>query len=235
VATIPASGVSIKIAATAYWTLNESDRAMRDFYDVCFKYQCASDKDVSGDNNFGTKGWNGMLAEDFGYSMDRAGKLAASDAKVTDNVWKTHDPAQYKVLGDAMAADFGDIVRATLGYSEDLFCGSGNSAWPDPTKPGQGTFACTPVRIVVDDVELVPQQSDTSQGAMTLAQQRQALAVALYGDQAGYWLGVLDAIAQCKAAQVTCVFNIGSGTTPVVPVSVPTPSPSPSASPSAAH
>ena len=233
VATIPISGVSIKISATAYWTINQSDQAIRDFYNVCFKYQCASDQDVSGGTNFSTKGWNGMLAENFGYSMDRAGKLAA--AKVTDDIYKLHDPAQYKILGDAMSATFGDIVRATLGYPEDLFCGSGNSDWPDPTKPGQGTFACTPVRIVVDNVDLVPQQSDSSIGALTLAQQRQALAVALYGNEAGYWLGVLDAISQCKAAQVTCVFNIGGGTAPTIPISVPTAAPSPSPSPTAAH
>jgi len=228
------SGVSIQISVTAYWTLNESDKAMRDFYDVCFKYQCASTQDVSGDNNFGTKGWNGMLGEDFGFTLDRIGKIAA--AKVTDDIWKNHDPAQYKVLGDAMAADFADQVRATLGYPEDLFCGSGNSDWTDPNKPGEGSFTCTPVRIVVDNVQLIPQQTDNSQGAMTLAQQRVALAQALYGANAAYWLGVMDAIAACKSAQVTCVFNIG-GTGATVPITVPTatPTPSPTPAPSAAH
>ena len=226
------TGVSITIGVTAYWTLNESDKALKDFYNVCFKYQCASDKDVSGDNNFATKGWNGMLGEDFGSTLDRSAKPAA--AKLGDDIWKAHDPTLYKALGDAMSANFADTVRATLGYPEDLFCGSGNSYWPDPNKLGGNDFVCTPVRIAVDDVQLLPQQADqNSQGALTVAQQRYQIAVAQYGSQwAGYWIGVQDAIDRCKAAQTSCVVVVGDGIPAVtVPASGQTPSPSPTAKP----
>lgn len=223
------TGVAITVAARALWTLNQSEVAMRDFYAVCFKYKCASAKDQSGDTNFSTPGWNGMLAENFGTAMDTAARNAA--IKVDDSIWKQHNPTQYKSLGDQMSAVFADVMRANLGYPEDLFCGSGNSAWSDPNKPGSGTFTCTPVRIVVDDVQAVSDQSDTSsQGALAILQTRRLNAEALYGTNAGYWLGVLDSIEACKQAGVTCIVSVGGSTGPTVsvPLTSPTPSPTPS-------
>ena len=202
------TGVPIMIAARALWTLNQSEVAMRAFYNVCFKYQCASVQDQAGSANYSTPGWNGMLGENFSPAMDTAARIAA--IKVADAIWKSHDPTQYQILADSMSAAFGDAVRANLGYPMDLFCGSGNSTWSDPTKPGEGEFTCTPVRIVVDDVQRGQVQADDStEGVRTINAQRLTNAQALYGPEAGYWLGLQDSIDRCKNADTACVFNIG--------------------------
>ena len=132
------TGVQINIVTRALWTLNQSNAAMLKFYTVCFKYQCASSQDIGGGSNFSTPGWNGMLAENFGPAMDSAARLAA--IKVGDSIWQLHDPMLYQSLGDNMSAVIADVMRANLGFSEDLFCGSGNSVWDDPGRPGEGKF-----------------------------------------------------------------------------------------------
>ena len=219
------SGVPITIAATGLWTLNQSDKALRDFYTVCFKYTCASNQDKGGGANFSTPGWNGMLAENFGPTMDRVARIAA--IKADDSIWTNHDPAKYKALADDMSAAFADAMRANLGYPEDLFCGSGNSRWNDPDKPGEGDFTCSPVRITVDDVQRGNVKSDeNTQGAVSLNTQRLKNAQALYGPDAGYWLALQDVIDKCGVSKATCIFNIGGSTSsPAVPVPVTTPVP----------
>lgn len=204
------SGIKITIAARALWTLNESDRAMRSFYNVCFKYTCANDKDVAGVANSATPGWNRMLAENFGPTMDTIGRMAAFG--VSDAIWSTNDPAQYKALADTMSAAFADVMRVNLGYPDDLFCGSGNSTWSDPTRPGEGSFTCSPVRIAVDNVKVsAAQGSESGEGAAALNQRRLQLATALYGAQAGYWLGLQDTVEKCHGF---CSVNV---TTPPNP------------------
>ena len=230
------TGVQITVAVRALWTLNQSPGAMSAFYTVCLKYKCATGQDKGGDSNFSTPGWNGMLAENFGPALDIAARKAAIN--VNDSIWQRNDPAEYEKMATAMSAAFSDAVRANLGYSLDLFCGSGNSAWPDPNNPGSGKFVCSPVRIVVDHVKhLPPQQGNdqSSEGAKTVNAQRLANAEALYGPRAAYWLGLQDTIEKCKGANTPCVFNIGdSGGVPVsVPVARPTPAPAPTAAPAA--
>jgi hypothetical protein len=223
------TGVPITISARALWTLNQDETSMKAFYSVCLKYNCASTQDQSGDSNFATAGWNGMLAENFGPAMDSAARDAA--IVTNDDVWQKHDPAQYKILGDSMSAVFAEKVRQNLGYPQDLFCGSGNSAWENPASPGVGTFTCSPVRIIVDDVQRVQVQADEStEGALSLNAQRLSNAEALYGIWAGYWLGLQDTIEACKNAGVTCVFNIG-GPNDYSPVGLPTNNPAPVTSP----
>jgi hypothetical protein len=203
-----ANTVSITIAARALWTLNEDPKAMANFYTVCFKYTCYSKDDKGGDANFSTAGWNGMLQENFGPAMSNAARVAAHSAN--DSIWQAHDPDQYKALADGMSATFADQVRANFGFPENLFCGSGNSQWSDPAKPGVGEFNCAPVRFIVDDVQQAKAKADdNTQSATALNQQRLKNAQALYGDSAGYWLGLQDTINQCKGAGATCVINIG--------------------------
>lgn len=229
------SGVSVAIWARGLWTLNQSEEAMRAFYNVCFKYTCYSTEDKGGTANFSTEGWNGMLGENFGFAMDTAGGLALASGNISDDIWKLHDRILYQKLGDAMSAQFADAMRQNLGYPVDLFCGSGNSAWKNPEQPGQGEFTCSPVRIMVDDVQVLSNQSSQdSEGAKTLNAQRLANAEALYGQDAGYWLGLQDSIDKCKAAGTTCIINIGGGgggPAVTVPANRPTPVPTSTAVP----
>lgn len=216
------SGVKVQIAASAFWTPNQAPQAMALFYDNCFKYSCFSDKDVGGGANYSTPGWNGMLGETFGPAMDRAALVAASN--FDDEIWKKSTADQYKKLGDAMSQPFMDAVRARLGYSTDLFCASGNSGWSNPSKPGTGEYSCLPVRISVDDVRVVQNQTAT-QSTTDVNQQRYDNAQRLYGDQTNYWLGVQDSIDKCKGAVVPCVINVGPGRTNPAVVINPTPVP----------
>lgn len=208
------TGVPIEIGVTAYWTLNQSESTLRKFYNVCLKFRCASGTDISGDANNSTPGWNDMLGENFAPALARATRLAAANADDTI----LSDSEQYQVLGDAISASFADEVRATVGYQDDLFCGSGNSAWSNPDKPGDGTFVCTPVRVAVDKVDRGEIEEDEStEGVKTLNQTRLANAEALYGEDAGRILGILDIIKECKAEKVTCIINIGDAPPVAVP------------------
>ena len=211
------TGVPIEISARALWTLNQSEAAMKNFYTVCFKYTCATTKDEAGKANFSTPGWNGMLAENFGPTMDSIAKIASIN--VDDSIWQNQNPQQYKALADSMSAAFADVMRGNLGFPNDLFCGSGNSTWKDPSKPGESEFTCSPVRIQVDYVQRGELRSDEStQGAVTVNAQRLKNAQALYGPDAGYWLALQDLIDKCKNAGTTCIINVGGASGPTVPV-----------------
>lgn len=208
----------INIWTSTFWTLNQSDAAMRSFYNLCFKYGCYTDNaEKAGDANFSTPGWNGMLGENFGGAIDQSAVqvLAADfDSDITN------DPTQWVELGNKLSVEFMKQIRARTGNSQDLFCGSGNSGWKDPNKPGEGEFTCTNVRITVEKVEATDasnRQIDTQAAAL---EQRIANAKKLYGEQWAYWLGVQDAIDKCKQApQVHCVINIGGNnvSVPVAP------------------
>jgi len=200
------SSVGITVGLSAFWTLNQSKAAMMNFYEVCHKYNCWTTKDQTGELNFATRGWNGMLAENFGPSLDAAARRAAN--QVDDSIWRDHNPAQYKLLADLLSKEFSDEIRSSLGYSQDLFCGSGNSDWKDPSKPGEGEFFCSPVRIRIDAVELLPIQGDQNpKGALVVNAQRLEAAKVLYGTDASHWLAVQDTVKMCTAP---CLMNIGS-------------------------
>lgn len=218
----------INVWASAFWMLNQSQEALTKFWDVCFKYKCASERDISGDANFSTPGWNGMLGENFGPALDGAARIAAIE--IGDTIWKTHDPKLYQDLAQGMSKNFADVVRARLGYSEDLFCGSQNSYWEDKERPGEGKFYCSPVRIVVERVEKAADQEAGTENILSLNAQRFQSAKELYGDYTGFWLGVLDTIDKCKASGVSCIINIGgSGGSPAV--AIPSAAPTPISSP----
>ena len=222
------SGVPIELAVAAYWTLNQSESAMRDFYNVCFKYRCASNNDVSGEANNSTPGWNDMLGENFGPALERAVKLSV--VKANDTLWDQRDPEEFKRLADNTSVAFADEILATLGYPEDLFCGSGNSTWNNPDDPGKGKFTCTSVRIVVDDVQRgeIREGEGSTEGERNINEQRLQNAIALYGPDAGFWLALLDVIDKCKSAGPTCIITIGGANAPVLPIpsnSVPVPAP----------
>lgn len=213
------AGTKVLVKSSSYWTLNQDQAALAKFWEVCLKYNCASESAQAGTANFSTPGWNGMLGENFGPAVDDAAFAAV--ATFGDTLWTTHKPELYKQLGEKMSAAFMESVRTKTGYNADLFCGSGNSVWSGSV--GSSTFNCRSVRIVVNDIQPVSKnlsdQNDEAAAAVqdqTVNQKKFKAAQELYGDQAKYWLGVQDTVKECKAAGVTCVVTIG-GTNVTVP------------------
>lgn len=216
------NGTKVNIFTSSYWTLNQDQAALTKFWDVCSKYICYSNEPKAGGANFSEPGWNGMLGENFGPSVDEA--AFNETAKFDDEIWQKHTPALYKKLGLFMSDAFSEAVRTKTGYNSDLFCGSGNSVWTGD--PGDSTFTCRNVRIEVNDVEPFDAKLGDTTDAGTQAQQDRSVNVKklqaakeLYGAQAGYWLGLQETIAKCKA-QVTCIVNIGGSGTAGVSVPV---------------
>lgn len=227
------SNTPVGVYYDVFWTLNQGDVAMRRFYDLCYKYECYSRDSSTGAANFSTPGWNGLLGENFGTSTD--GAIATALKEFDDSIWTNKDPLQFEELGKAASELFRDKVALRTGYDLDLFCGSGSSGWPTPNKPGEGEFRCTTVRIVITDVislddKSVEQAEETRQAeqARSANADRLEAAIALYGPNAAYWLGLQDTLAQCGPT-TTCVVTIGTppdnqDTTPitVVPNNQPT-------------
>lgn len=209
----------MKVWTSSYWTLNEDKDAMKKFWDVCLKYNCASKEPASGTANFSTPGWNGMLGENFGPSVDQA--AFNETARFDDDIWKKHTPADYKRLGQSMSDAFSEAVRTKTGYNTNLFCGSGNSVWTGD--PGNSEFLCRNVRIEVNDVQPFDSQLTGGVDETTKAKQDRSInatklqaAIEKYGSKqaASYWLGLQDSLAKCSA-QTVCVINIGGGQTAV--------------------
>lgn len=204
------SGTKVRVWSRSYWTLNEDQVAMRKFWDVCLKYNCASQNPQSGTANFSIPGWNGMLGENFGPSVDKAAFDKMAD--FSDAIWQKHSPALYEDLSTKMSTSFSESVRTKTGYNSDLFCGSGNSVWTG--RPGHSNFTCRNVRIEVTDVE--PFNTDLNQNVEKKTQAQQDLDVnqarlkaakELYGQWAGFWIGLQDTIAKCKETGSTCVIR----------------------------
>jgi len=221
------TGTPVQSWLRAYWTPNEDKEAMESFYILCDKYKCASDKAVSGDENFSTEGWNGLLGETFPTALEESFNDAVNT--MGDVIWQKPTQAMYDEVAKKMAADFPIRVRAKTGRNLDLFCGSGNSGWPNSDKPGEGKYTCSNVRIEINSIFGANQDLRDSADALTQAEkekdvnnQRLAAAQILYGPNTAYWLGLLDAIRACNE-KTTCVVNIGGGTGNSAPViAVPT-------------
>lgn len=210
-------GVQIKVASTVNWTLNQSPDALDAFYELCFKFSCASNQDEGGHVNSSTPGWNNMLGETFSPVVNKL--VFEGAASLNDTIWQKHSAADYKSLQEYMAAHFADVMRPYTGYNGgNMFCGPG-SAWKDPQHPGAkgNTFNCTAVTISVDDVERGQvSNTDGTSGAAALNEQRLKNAEALYGKDAPEVLAILDEIAACKADHVFC--SIGTSSVPAIPV-----------------
>lgn len=221
------SGTRIEVYVTAFWTLNQDEDAMNEFYAFCHKYTCAAPASESGSANYASPGWNGMLAENFSPTIDAL--VLEYTSEFDDTIWSGHDVDQYAALADQLSNNFNEAMRPRTGVEEDFFCGSGNSGWSDPDNPGEGSFECTNVRFEVTAVEAADAGIANLAEELTQAeletqvnQQAYEAAQARYGDEAGYWLGVQDAIAACGESEVACVINVGEGNaSPAVDVSTP--------------
>jgi hypothetical protein len=220
--------IKLNIWTSAFWTPNQGQ--LEAFYRLCAKYaECISKTPASGDANFSTKGWNGMLGENFGSTVDKVALLnmvgRGHDKKVTGFTSDiVSDPEQWIALQNAMSSDFMAEIRPKTGETADLFCASGTGGWPDKAKPGVGEFECHPVRIQIDRIE--PADPDVrkqmeSEGALQQEQlnlqKRIQIAKDLYGEHWAYFLGIQDSIKACQASdKPLCTIVVGgaSGSIP---------------------
>ncbi len=186
-------GTPLKVWLSAYWTPNQDRAAMEDFLALCRKYTCYTQSaDEAGSANYSTPGWNSMLRENFSFPIDRIGLVAGTE--FDDSLWRNPSKEQTDKLANRMSELFAEEVRRTTGSNKDLFCGSGNSAWPDPTKPGEGEFKCTQVRFAIDRIEPDDPKLVEQTNQANVTDQRRQDAEKLYGPTwAPYWLGVQDA------------------------------------------
>ena len=197
-----------RVGATAYWQLNQSDEAMRLFYPLCEKYPCWNDTNASGNVNYSSAGWNGMLGENFAPAMEIATQIGAY--QIDDSILT--DPSQKEALATLMSDNFNDVARMPTGYDVDLFCGSGNSGWVDEENRGpSGQFICSQVRFVINSV--IPDttgESATNSGF--LEEQELQRAIRLYGEtNARCWLAIQKTVNACTDSTGTCIFNFSDG------------------------
>jgi hypothetical protein len=211
-------GTPVRVWSDSYWTLNQTESVLRTFYEVCYKYTCFSTDDSSGGANFSTPGWNGLLAENFGPTVDEI--ALAAMAEVGDDIWRKQDAELRTKVAKLMSEKFAAAMQRKFGINEDIFCGSGNSGWDSERK----NFNCTQVRFEVPRVDRhVPSSNEataTPESLERLNADRLKVAKALYGESAGYWLGVQDAIAACRQSPTPCQINIGSAPSaaPMTPI-----------------
>lgn len=209
--------------ATAYWTLNQGENALKAFLPLCRKYVCYTDNaDSAADANFSTPGWNGMLKENFSPAFDRAVQRAT--AEFNDDI--TRDGSKNDELASVISKYFNEEIRKTTGSNLDLFCGSGSSVWDDVHK----NFSCAGVRFTIDQQiqptngTLKKQNDDAAALAANEANAQKEIdsAKRRYGvNSYGYWLGQQDTIKVCKESGATCIVNLGGGNGPVVNVPQP--------------
>jgi hypothetical protein len=200
---ITSSGTRIEVAVSAYWTLNENPDVLNpDFYNLCEKYTCWSEKSISNNANYASPGWNGMLGENMGESIDRTMRRVTPE--FSDAIWQKGSQKEYDELGEKLSAGFDADVREATGYSKDLFCGSGNSGWKEPDHPGKGEFICTNVRFIVDEVvnadhsrQLQANETNGLQSEVEDNEKELQAARAKYGPLAEFFLGMDDYAEHC--------------------------------------
>lgn len=207
------SGTPVQVWSDSYWTLNQTRELLeKTFYSACYKYTCFSTDKTSGAANFSTPGWNGMLAENFGPTIDDIALRAV--AEMEDSVFSPQNATQREALGRKMSELFNASMQKKFGNKEDIFCGSGNSTWIAKDKNPYDRFECTQVRIDIPRVyRYVPTNNEAASNPESQAKlnaERLRLAQALYGDAAGTWLGYQDTIQKCKDAGVPCNLYLGA-------------------------
>jgi len=208
-------GEPVLVASSTYWTPSEGKLDL--FYALCAKYGCAKSDQAGGEANFSTPGWNGMLGENLGPSIERS--IQRAILTIGDNaLWQNHDRELADQVSKLASSYFPGEIRKTTGVNADLFCGSGNSRWANEAE--HTGWYCSPVRIVVDRVDTAdPNAQANANEQAAIAQQkianqaRVAQAKILYGNGANFWLGLQDVCAKAK----NCIVNVGGGSVGVVP------------------
>lgn len=162
-------GKKVNVYLKANWTLNQSPEVlMQQFYPFCQKYNsdrpedqeqglrgCYITANEDGSDPARTNGgWTKLLKENFPDALYRTVR------QVTPSFSKSiiGADANWDNYEEALSEKFSGNLRRQTGFSEDIFCGSGDSTsrWEDPTKPGTGQYTCGKIRF--DVTKVTPQR-----------------------------------------------------------------------------
>jgi hypothetical protein len=211
------TGTQVTVAVRIDWTLNENkDILTKTFIPWCSKYDCASSDPTIRSDNFSTNGWTkGLLGENAAPVL--ASSVTDAIHAMDDSVWK--DVNKKTDAASAISAAFMKNIRATMGSTGDLFCGSGESSGWSGANPGEGDFKCAPVRVRIDDIQptdksVLDIQAQQAKAEMQKSANEKELdaAKARYGSNAEQTLSDLDKIKACADSSKVC--NVYVGTTP---------------------
>jgi hypothetical protein len=211
-------GNPVKVQLSMYWTLNQTDEALKAFLPFCEKYTCFSSADTGGSARYSSPGWNGMLAENFAPALERA--LVQVLPKYDGNL--PNEQSDWPKLAQDLSTQFMSQIKISDGSDAlDFFCSSGSK---------EGT--CDPVTIQVDHVEFANQQaqdlynqSSTLDAEKALADKQKAVNDAQhraltgkYGPYTYYFQGLQDTIAKCHDSGQNCTIILGNGGSPQIQV-----------------
>lgn len=210
--------MQVKIYLSAYWALNQNEDVLRSFLPFCEKYTCYSKDHDDNDSNFASKGWNGMLAENFSPAIDRAVndviKNFNADLWANTELWNDEENGLATQIESVFMAE---IKKSWATESDkDFFCGNG-SATRDKA------VACEPIRFVIDSVQpydsrvvQIKQDQSALEQQKLLNQQKLEQAKLLYGDKADYTLSVMDLMQRCADLKLPCTIVIGADAPSVI-------------------
>lgn len=212
----------VAVSISAFWTLNQDPTVLKTkFFPFCRKYSCygTSTTDTkSSSSGTSTAGWEKMLAENFSPAIDAAVRtvLPAYD----DTTWS--EQKNWDKIAAEVSGEFTRQIRQYTGFTDDLFCGSGdNSGWKGTPGADGSSYTCGPVTFKVTNIVSTNVQQQQSTSDAQAAEQQKATngkvldaAAAKYGSKelAGQVLAQQDVIAACHAAGQTCVVVLGQGT-----------------------
>lgn len=216
-------GVPVDVSVTAFWTINQDKDVLTDkFWPFCFKYLCASSDPNERTDRSATEGWVSMLDNDMSPAIDETVRLVIPE--FTDAIWQ--EQAGWDEIAARLSDEFNAQMRVRTGFTDDIFCGSGDvSGWKggEPGTDG-ATFTCGPVRFVVTNVEAADAKlqdgADAEGSIKSQVDQNAALleaAKAKYGENGGEYLALLDLIKQCQAGGNSCTVVLGGNGVSVVP------------------
>jgi hypothetical protein len=208
------TGTKVTVSARIDWTLNEDKNILTNtFLPWCSKYDCASSDPTVRSENFSTNGWTkGLLGENQVPVFTTS--ITDTIKSMDDSVWKEVDKKD--AAASAISAAFMKGIRATMGSTADLFCGSGESSGWASGKPGEGDYHCGPVRVRISGIqptdskllELQAQQAKAELQKDTNLKELDA-AKARYGSNAEQTLSDLDKIKACAETGKECNVYVG--------------------------
>jgi hypothetical protein len=208
------TGTQVLVSARIDFTINEDKAIIKDaFLPWCSKYRCASDDPNVRSENFAVDGWTrGLLGEN--HVPVLATSITDTIKGMDDSVWKEVDKKD--AAASAISASFMKGIRATMGSTADLFCGSGESSGWSGKKAGEGDYRCAPVRVTISGIqptdskllELQAQQAKAELQKETNLKDLDA-AKARYGSNAEQTLSDLDKIKACAETGKECNVYVG--------------------------